>query len=69
MTTRGMREPEMDQIGAWIADVLSHIGDAPVEWRVRKEVAELARRFPVYERRVFGADGVPYQAQTQTANP
>src|SRR5216684_2377968 len=69
VTTRGMREPEMDQIGAWIADVLSHIGDAPVEWRVRKEVAELARRFPVYERRVFGADGVPYQAQTQTANP
>ncbi|HEX9456787.1 MAG TPA: serine hydroxymethyltransferase, partial [Candidatus Acidoferrum sp.] len=55
VTTRGMREPEMDQIGAWIADVLSHIGDAPVEWRVRKEVAELARRFPVYERRVFGA--------------
>jgi len=69
VTTRGMREPEMDQIGAWIADVLSHIGDAPVEWRVRKEVAELARRFPVYERRVLGADGVPYQAQTQTANP
>ncbi len=69
VTTRGMREPEMDQIGAWIADVLSHIGDTPVEWRVRKEVAELARRFPVYERRVFGADGVPYQAQTQTANP
>ena len=69
VTTRGMREPEMDQIGAWIADILSHIGDTPVEWRVRKEVAELARRFPVYERRVLGADGVPYQAQTQTANP
>lgn len=69
VTTRGMREPEMDQIGAWIADILSHIGDTPVEWRVRKEVAELARRFPVYEKRVFGADGVPYQAQTQTANP
>src|SRR5712664_3138010 len=69
VTTRGMREPEMDQIGAWIADVLSHIGDTPVEWRVRREVAELARRFPVYEKRVFGADGVPYQAQTQTANP
>src|SRR6266581_1564795 len=69
VTTRGMREPEMDQIGAWIADILSLIGDTPVEWRVRKEVAELARRFPVYEKRVFGADGVPYQAQTQTANP
>src|SRR3989475_9634453 len=69
VTTRGMREPEMEQVGAWIADILSHIGDTPVEWRVRKEVAELARRFPVYEKRVFGAAGVPYQAQTQTANP
>jgi glycine hydroxymethyltransferase len=67
VTTRGMREPEMAQIGAWIADVLLHIGDAQVEQRVRKEVAELAQRFPVYENRVFGADGVPYQAQSQAA--
>ncbi|HYL10757.1 MAG TPA: serine hydroxymethyltransferase [Candidatus Acidoferrales bacterium] len=67
VTTRGMREPEMARIGAWIADVLSHIGDAQVEQRVRKEVADLAQRFPVYEKRVFGADGVPYQPQSQAA--
>jgi glycine hydroxymethyltransferase len=55
ITTRGMREPEMEQIGAWIAEVLGHIGDAAVEQRVRKQVAELAARFPIYEARVKGA--------------
>ena len=28
ITTRGMREAEMEQIGAWIAEVLLHMGDA-----------------------------------------
>jgi len=51
VTTRGMREPEMDQIGVWIADILSHMGDAAVEQRIRAEVAELAARFPIYESR------------------
>src|SRR5712664_3539730 len=55
ITTRGMREAEMEQIGAWIAEVLGHIGDAAVEQRVRKEVAELAARFPIYESRLKGA--------------
>ena len=51
VTTRGMREPEMQQIGAWIADVLEHVGDGATEQRVRRQVAELAGRFPVYEAR------------------
>jgi glycine hydroxymethyltransferase len=51
VTTRGMREPEMEQIGVWIADILSHMGDATVEQRIRGEVAELAARFPIYESR------------------
>jgi glycine hydroxymethyltransferase len=54
VTTRGMREKEMEQIGEWIADVLSHIGDATTEERVRKQVLELAARFPIYESRVRG---------------
>ena len=53
ITTRGMREKEMDQIGVWIADVLSHIGDAATEQRVRKQVAEMAARFPIYESRTI----------------
>jgi glycine hydroxymethyltransferase len=52
ITTRGMREPEMEQIGAWIAEVLLHMGDAAAEQRVRKQVAELAARFPIYESRL-----------------
>jgi glycine hydroxymethyltransferase len=51
VTTRGMREPEMEQIGVWIAEILSHMGDATVEQRIRAEVAELAARFPIYESR------------------
>jgi len=52
ITTRGMREAEMEQIGAWIAEVLLHMGDAAVEQRVRKQVAELAGRYPIYEGRL-----------------
>jgi glycine hydroxymethyltransferase len=52
ITTRGMREAEMEQIGAWIAEVLLHMGDATVEQRVRKQVAELAGRYPIYEGRL-----------------
>jgi glycine hydroxymethyltransferase len=54
ITTRGMREPDMQQIGGWISDILGHIGDAATEQSVRKEVAELAGRFPIYEARVQG---------------
>jgi glycine hydroxymethyltransferase len=54
VTTRGMREDEMEQIGAWIADVLSHIGDVTVEQQVRKQVADLAARFPIYLSRMNG---------------
>ncbi len=54
ITTRGMREPEMEQIGSWIAEVLGHIGDAATEQRVRTQVAELAARFPIYQARLKG---------------
>ena len=55
VTTRGMCEPEMEQIAGWIADVLEDIGDTAVEQSARKEVAELAGRFPIYEGRVQGS--------------
>jgi glycine hydroxymethyltransferase len=51
VTTRGMREAEMEQIGAWIADILAHLGDATIEQRIRNQVAELAARFPIYASR------------------
>jgi glycine hydroxymethyltransferase len=58
ITTRGMKEPEMALIAKWVADILLHVGDAAVERRVRKEVADLASRFPIYQSRVR-ASAVP----------
>jgi len=58
VTTRGMSEPEMDVIAGWIAEVLGAIGQAgqaETEQRIRKEVAMLAAKFPIYENRVRGA--------------
>jgi glycine hydroxymethyltransferase len=54
VTTRGMKETEMTQIGAWVAEILSHIGEQSIEQRIRGQVAEMAARFPIYEARVQG---------------
>jgi len=51
MTTRGMKEEEMRQIGRWIAEALNHRTDAAVLARIRKEVLELAEEFPLYAER------------------
>ena len=48
LTTRGMKEPEMDAIGDWIADVLNAINDDGVQKRVRHEVEALCDEFPLY---------------------
>jgi len=69
VTTRGMREPEMERIASWIAEILTHLGETEREQRIRAEVAELAARFPLYERRYLGADGTPYRVETRRANP
>ena len=51
VTTRGMREPEMELIAGWIAEVLKNIGDEATERRVRGQVEELAAKFPLYTKR------------------
>ena len=51
VTTRGMLEPEMTRIAAWITEILSNMGDAERERRIRAEVAEFAVQFPLYTRR------------------
>jgi glycine hydroxymethyltransferase len=48
LTTRGMKEPEMRQIGAWIAKALDQRNDDAALQRIRGEVLELANRFPLY---------------------
>jgi glycine hydroxymethyltransferase len=48
LTTRGMKDAEMVVIGAWIAKALERRNDDAALERIRKEVAELANRFPLY---------------------
>jgi len=48
LTTRGMKEPEMRTIGAWIAEALEQRNDEAALARIRGEVAELANQFPLY---------------------
>ena len=68
VTTRGMREPEMNQIAGWIADVLTHLGDSATEQRVRGEVANLAAKFPLYARRLEEAENAA-ALHAHRANP
>ena len=48
LTTRGMKEKEMVQTGAFIAEALNNHKDARVLARIRKQVLELAEAFPLY---------------------
>jgi glycine hydroxymethyltransferase len=48
MTTRGFKEAEARQVGHFIADVLDNPSDEANIAKVRAQVAELTKRFPVY---------------------
>src|SRR6478672_1141527 len=48
VTTRGMKEPEMNRIADLINTVLSAAEDAALAARVRDDVRELTSRFPLY---------------------
>jgi glycine hydroxymethyltransferase len=48
LTTRGLREPEMDLIAELIGRVLAATDDDRVLAMVRSEVERLSRRFPLY---------------------
>jgi glycine hydroxymethyltransferase len=48
LTTRGMKEPEMLLIAAWIEKALARRSDDAALEKIRLEVAELANQFPLY---------------------
>ena len=48
MTTRGFKEAEACQVGHFIADVLDNPNDAENIAKIRAQVSELTKRFPVY---------------------
>jgi glycine hydroxymethyltransferase len=54
LTTRGMKEAEMDLIGKLIASVINEPESEEVRTSVRREVAELTARFPMYESATYG---------------
>ena len=51
VTTRGMKEAEMRQIGKWIASALQNRSNADYLKRIRQQVFELAEMFPLYSER------------------
>jgi glycine hydroxymethyltransferase len=56
LTTRGMKEREMKQVGKWIAEALNNRSDAAVLSKIRRQVLEVADAFPLYaERRAKAA--------------
>ena len=51
LTTRGMKEAEMRQVGRWISEALHHRTDNAVLAKIRQQVLELADTFPLYAER------------------
>src|SRR6202045_4371830 len=51
LTTRGMKETEMRQIGRWISETLHNRTDNAVLGKIRKSVLEMADTFPLYPER------------------
>jgi glycine hydroxymethyltransferase len=49
ITTRGMKEPEMAQIGEMMGRVLRSPLNPEVRRQVREEVGKLCARFPIYD--------------------
>ena len=47
LTTRGLREDAIRQVAAWIVKVLAEPDDAALAERVRGEIREFARDYPV----------------------
>jgi glycine hydroxymethyltransferase len=56
VTTRGMREPEMEIIGRLIATVLESPRDEHVLRQVREAVLAMTARFPLYAERLAGIE-------------
>jgi len=47
ITTRGMKEPEMDMIADWLDRVISNIDDTALHAKIKEEVKTMCLKFPV----------------------
>ncbi len=52
VTSRGMKEPEMERIGDFIVRALNSAGDVAALAAIAAEVGELCKKFPVYPHRL-----------------
>lgn len=48
LTTKGMKEGEMETIGGWIADVLKDVTNEGRQTEIKTEILKLCEKFPVY---------------------
>ena len=51
-TTRGLKEPEMEMVAAWMARALAHVDNEAALQTIRQEVKELCLKFPLYAHRL-----------------
>jgi glycine hydroxymethyltransferase len=47
ITTRGMKEPEMERVADWLDRVISNIDDLELHKQIKEEVKEMCLKFPV----------------------
>jgi len=47
VTTKGLKEKEIRQVGLWISQILKNINNQPLRQKIKKEVIKLSKRFPV----------------------
>jgi glycine hydroxymethyltransferase len=49
VTTRGFNESEVTQVAGWICDILDDINNESTRQRVKQQVLDICKRFPVYK--------------------
>ncbi len=54
VTTRGLRESDMEEVANYIADILSSDSPDATVSKVREQVMAICRRYPLYEKRLAG---------------
>lgn len=47
VTTKGLKEKEVRQVGLWISQIIKNINNQPLRQKIKKEVIKLSKRFPV----------------------
>ena len=52
VTTRGLKEAEMERVGNFMADLLLNHGDDALIGKIREEIRKICDAFPLYEKRL-----------------